>query len=361
MSDASTTRMIAAYMEEADAPLFLSGFFQSPPRNFHTSEKVEIDIQRDNEEVAIAITDVTSGARLNTDDPYQNKSFTPVIFDEAVGINAYNMLRRRAGNDPFADVNIAGQAMGEAFRHFRKLERKVRRAIELMASQTLQTGVVSCINAAGTVIYTLDFGMRSSHKVTAGTAWAVDGTTGDPLSDLNALSRIVRTDGKKQPTDLVFGRDAFMRFLKNPDVQKSMQLLNLGRGSVANPKPRGEGAVFQGYIALGHYQYNLWTYDGYYKHPQTGTLTDFIDTKNVLMLCDGARYDLSYGAIPMITAPDQRAMPFLPPRMSSVSAGLDLTTNAWVTADGKSVMVSAGTRPLTIPTAIDTYACFTAY
>ena len=36
---------------------------------------------------------------------------------------------------------------------------------------------------------------------------------------------------------------------------------------------------------------------------------------------------------------------------------LDLTTNAWVTPNNKHVMVSAGTRPLTIPTAIDTFAC----
>jgi hypothetical protein len=42
--------------------------------------------------------------------------------------------------------------------------------------------------------------------------------------------------------------------------------------------------------------------------------------------------------------------------MSSGDRGLDLTTNAWFTPDGEHLMVSAGTRPLTIPTAIDTFA-----
>ena len=52
---------------------------------------------------------------------------------------------------------------------------------------------------------------------------------------------------------------------------------------------------------------------------------------------------------------------FLPPRISSSDRGLDLTTNAWITPDNKHVKVSAGTRPLTIPTAIDTYARLTVF
>ncbi len=34
---------------------------------------------------------------------------------------------------------------------------------------------------------------------------------------------------------------------------------------------------------------------------------------------------------------------------------IDMTTNAWFTPDNKHLKVSAGTRPLTIPTAIDTF------
>jgi hypothetical protein len=49
-------------------------------------------------------------------------------------------------------------------------------------------------------------------------------------------------------------------------------------------------------------------------------------------------------------------MGYLPGRIASEGKGLDLTTNAWVSPDGKTVNVSAGTRPLTIPTAIDTFA-----
>jgi len=46
MSGTTTTRMIRAYNQMAQPTLFLSGLFQSPPENFHSSEEVEIDIIR---------------------------------------------------------------------------------------------------------------------------------------------------------------------------------------------------------------------------------------------------------------------------------------------------------------------------
>jgi hypothetical protein len=46
--------------------------------------------------------------------------------------------------------------------------------------------------------------------------------------------------------------------------------------------------------------------------------------------------------------------------MALPGIGMDIITNAWVTQDGTSLMVSASARPLTIPTAIDTIGCMTA-
>ncbi len=53
MSGSTTRRMLAAYIQMAAPTLFLSGFFRSPPANFHTTEEVEIDIVRSDEDIAI--------------------------------------------------------------------------------------------------------------------------------------------------------------------------------------------------------------------------------------------------------------------------------------------------------------------
>lgn len=360
MSDKSTVRMIEMYMEEAEAPMFLSGYFQSPPQNFHTTEKVEIDVIRDQEDVAVVIQDLTGEARQNENDKYVNKAFTPPIYKEEGTINAFEMIKRQAGQNPFQDPNFAANATSQAFRIFRRLERKIRRAIELMASQVFQTGILTLKDSAGVTLYTLDFLMKNTHKVTTA-AWAVDGSTGTPLADVSSLARVVRQDGKKNPYRLIFGSTAFDRFLANADV-KTRLFSNFNSPNFAQlaPQTRGQGATFQGWVNINNYKFEMWTYDGWYKDPNGGTLTKYVADNKVIMLSDG-RYDLTYGAIPLIVPPDQRALPFLPARMTDSGQGLDLTTNSWVTPDGEHLRVSVGTRPLTIPTAIDTYGVLTVF
>jgi hypothetical protein len=355
MSDASTIKMISMYLEKATVPLFLSGFFKSPPENFHTSEEVEIDIQRDSETVAIVIQDLSLGPNFNNSTLYTNKKFKPPIYDEAGSINAFDMIQRQPGQNPFVSPDYGANAVRQAFEIFRKAENKIRRSVELMASQVLATGQLTLLNAAGVAVYALNFQPKSTHFITTGTTWATSGATGDPLADLAALADVVRQDGKTNPDVLVMGTSAFQRFVANVKVQAA---LNLRRGAVIElaPVSRGSGATFQGWVWIGHYRFEIWTYNGFYAHPQTGTLTPFVNTDHVLMLSSDGRLDLTFGAIPMVVAPDARAMPYLPPRIASEGRGLDLTTNAWVSADGKTVNVSAGTRPLTIPTAIDTFA-----
>lgn len=355
MSDASTIRMIEMYMEEASAPMFLSGFFRSPPRNFHNSEAVEIDIVREDEDVAIVIQDLSAGGRLNEATQYTNKKFIPPIFKEIGAISAYKQIERRAGQNPFQDPSFALNATEEAFDLFRKLERKIRRSIELMAAQVLQTGAVTLTNESGTALYTLNFQPKATHMATVGTTWATNGTTGNPMGDLSDLGDVVRQDGKHDPTDLIFGKSAWQRFVANPEVKAQLDNRRTEIGGI-RPEVRGQGASYRGTIWIDHYEYRMWMYSGFYKDPVSGNPTPYISPDNVIMLSESGRLDLSYGAIPRITGPEQRALPFLPTRMSDGERGLDLTPNAWLTPDGENLFVQAGTRPLTIPTAIDTFA-----
>jgi hypothetical protein len=364
MSDASTRHIIEMYMDEATAPMFLSGFFQSPPRNFHTSEKVEIDVLRDDEEVAIAIQDLSVGARENESTLYVNKAFAPPIFDEAGTVSAYNLAKRHPGQNPYQDPDYAKNALEEAFTIFRKLERKIRRAVELMCAQVLQTGRVTCRDKAGNALFTLDFGARSTHFPTAGTAWG--GGSANIIGDISALAEAVRSNGRKAPSKLLFGARAWQDFIADATILKYLEsrradfgLLQPGGGAPAGGAPavRGEGASYNGFIWLGQYKYELWTYSGSYRDPVTNTHKPYLDQDSVVVLSDNSRLDLTFGAIPFVRRPDVEALAFLPPRLSDSDRGLDLTTNVWFTPDNRHLKVSAGTRPLPIPTAIDTFGC----
>ena len=354
MSDNSTKRMIAMYEEDASAPLFLSGFFQSPPRNFHNSELIEIDVIREDEEVAIVVQDLTAGARANESNRYTNKGFTPPIFDEEGTIHAYDMIKRQPGVDPFQDPSFGATALAQSFRIFRRLERKIRRAIELMASQVFASGTLTLTDGAGTQLYGVDFSPKATHFITTAAEWVLTGATGDPIADLAALADVIRKDGKKRPDILVFGSSAMQRFLANDKVKAVLDNRRIELGLVA-PETRGEGATFNGEVWIGNYKFQLWAYDGFYKDPVSGNPTEFVNPEHVLMLSSGGRLDLTFGAIPMIGPQAANALPFLPARIPLASGGLDLTTSSWFTNDRKHLKVSAGTRPLTIPTAIDTF------
>lgn len=354
MIDTATQRMIEMYVEEAEAPHFLAGYFRSPPRNFHTTEKVTIDILRDDEDIAIVVQDLSAGARHNEATKYQNKGYTPPIFKEEAALTSYDLMKRRPGEDPFQDPNFAANAVDEAFRIFRRLERKIQRTVELQASQVLQTGKVTLKDDAGTDLYVLDFVADATHLPTVGATWGAGGD--DPLKDVEDLATVVRRDGKHVPNALLFGAGAFRFWTKDADVKARLDNRNMQVGVIA-PVSRGMGATFQGWVWIGNYSFEMWTYDGFYRDPQTSFHVPYIDDDKVIMLSKGGRLDLTFGAIPRLREPEQRAMAFLPGRISSGELGVDLTTNAWFSPNGEHLHVSAGARPLCIPTAIDTIGC----
>lgn len=354
MSTKATKRMLAAYFQSAPPSGFLSGMFLSPPRNFHDTEEVEIDIVRSEEDVSIVVTDISTGYRMNSADIYTNKSFKPPIHKEAVTINANTLLERVAGDDPFADVTFQSRLTARVMQALPKPERKIRRAIELQASQVLQTGIVSLTDGAGNVLYTIDYKPKATHFPNAATAW--DDENADPIADLENLCDVIREDGLAIADQAIFGADAWNAFRQNASVQALLDNRRMVLGGVA-PVSRGDGAKFLGFVEAGDCRLEMWLYGGRYKDPQTGNSTRFVDPVKVIVRDSAGRMDATFGAIPRIVPPDSRILPFLPPRISNVRGGMDMFTNGWLDQQGENLSVGVGSRPLMIPTAIDTYGC----
>jgi hypothetical protein len=346
--------MIAAYIQQAMPTMFLTGFFQSPPQNFYNSEEIEIDIVRTEEEVSIVIQDISTGYRMNSEDIYTNKKLKAPIHKEAGPLNAFDLIKRMPGANPFEDPDFQANAVVRAFGIFRKTDAKIRRAIELQASQVLQTGTVTLIDQDGNSLFTVNYSPKATHFPTSATAW--DQASDDKIGDLDSLANVIRGDGLGSPNKLIFGRTALNSFLADTAVNNQLDNRRIQRGDIAS-QMRGNGGVFHGVVWIGNYEFEIWSYTGKYKHPQTGVSTDFIDPAKVIMLSDNSRLDATFGAIPRIVPPDARVLPFLPPRISDSAVGIDMFTNAWVSDDGEQLFVGSGSRPLMIPTAIDTYGC----
>lgn len=371
-----TTRMIAAYYQEATPTMFLSSLFASPRRNFYRGKTIQYDIVRSGEQVSPVITDLSTGYIMNSNNIYDNKEFTAPTVHEAIPINSWDLLNRRRGRNPFEDPEFRADLILEMFEGMRLCEGKVRRNIELQASQILTTGQLSLYNEQGNVGYTVDFKPKATHFPTAGTAWNASGA--DPMGDMSSLSNVIRNDGKNDVTDALMGEASFHHFVRATDVDSLFDNRRINQGDIIPFQLRGRGAQYRGTIDVDNYKINLWTYGGRYEHPSTGTLTKYIPDNRVIMLTTGdsptmmappegrsevintSRLEATFGAIPNIgqeLGVTRRLIPELPGRFSNDGRQMDLTTNMWLSIDGSQLYGAVGTRPLLLPKGIDTFGC----
>jgi hypothetical protein len=360
MSGSTTTRMLQAYIQMATPTLFLSGMYKSPPENFHTSEEVEIDIVRSDEDISVVIEDISTGYRMNSENLYTNKGFKPPIHKEAIPINSFDLIKRMPGEDPFKSPEFRKNMIQRMYNGMTKIESKIRRAIELQAAQVFQTGVVTLTDSSGNSLYSLDYKPKATHFPTAGTSWAtVSGT--QKIADINALAEVIRSDGLSDPDQLIMGSDAFENFISDADVQKRFDIRRIDLGTISPMDMKGNGGTYRGIVEIGNYRFDVWTYSGRDNHPQTGVKTQFIDPGKIIVRSSSGRMDATFGAIPNIGAlvggQSNALLPELPGRVSNPEGGMDLFTNAWLSNDGEALYGGIGARPLMIPTAIDTYGC----
>lgn len=360
MSGTTTRRMISAYFQEAAPVAFFSGMFTARPENFHATEEIEIDIVRSEEDVSIVIQDLSTGYRMNSEDIYTNKGFKPPIHKEAIPLNSHDLIKRMPGQNPFESPDFRANVITRMFNGMRKVERKIRRAIELQASQVLQTGVVTLTDSAGVALYTLNYAPKATHFPTAGVSWA-GATLAQKLADIQSLCNVVRGDGLVKPDQLIFGETAWENLISTTgflDVRFDSRRADLG--TISPAASVGEGGIYHGTIEVGNYKLDVFTCDGRYKDPQTGASTQFMDPGKIVVRSSGGRLDATFGAIPNIGAllgAGNRLLPELPSRMTSAESRMDLFTNVWMSPDGEQLFGGVGARPLMIPTAIDTFGC----
>lgn len=352
----SRTGQLALFSDLRTPNLFLSRMFTMKPGGNYAGDKVFLDVQRHGENVAVAIR-TSSGPNLNTIDEFTTKEFTPPAYGEAFPIDVASLLNRMAGVDPHtaAYQGYAGHLVSMMMQGFVLIDNKIKRAVELQASQILQTATLSLTNKDGDTIYDLDFKPKATHYPTAGVPWATVASA-NPLDDLGALADIIRTDGKVDPDRVVMGRSALSNFLKNDDVQKALDIRRMLLAEVA-PQFADSGATFYGHVWVGTYRLEIWAYPDTYQDPATGNPTRYVGDDNVIMTSSRTRLDMTSAQVPLPIGPDPRVAGLLPGRMTSRANSFDVTPNVYCSPNGKQIMGELESRPLLIPVQIDGMGC----
>lgn len=360
MSNLVTKKMLTEYEQSRKPTTFLMGLFNSPEENFHNSESVEIDIERYDEDVAVAVTDLTAGYNFNKLNVSTNKEFIPPLFKEAFSLNQNETIARSTGSDPFQDPIYVANALKKFKKGMIKISDKIVRAVELQASQVLQSATATLKNENGDNVYEIDYKPKATHfPAAASPAW--DGTNPTIAANIESLLDVIKSDGQMSAHKFVsiWGGGAFSAAMADTPFRTLFDsTIKIDAGSIGMPGAAMNGAIYRGTIAIGPYTIEIWTYDAEYKDVETLAQTKYIETENVVFFDPQIRLEMTWGNVPMILKPEQRVMPYVPPRIVSPGmGGIDMITNIWTDDMGENLFGGISARPLAIPVAIDRFGC----
>lgn len=356
MSDLSTIKMLSSYTERSvQQPGFFTGFFQSPPENYHTSETVELDVRRDGNNIATVIPRIGELNRAENQ-KFTNKNFKPPIYGEEFSLNTgEELLKRQYGRNPFESVDFMLALQDRFEREMDSRVRMIQNAIELQAAQILRTGTLALTDSTGATRFDLDFQPKAALFPNASTDW--DENSGvTRVADVRNLCNAIYNAGNRTPKYLIMGERAMQSWLADAEVKEQLRMDGTRIGEQVPPQMRLNGA-YHGRVSVGQYVLEMWTNIGFYNDRASGTATKYVSDWDVMVICENARLDLTFGAIPSVIPVDPRLAPLALGRLGATGTErrIDLVTHAWFTPNGRSIMGSVEARPLCIPTAIDTF------
>lgn len=361
--NAITMKMIQLYnMTQTNPQTFFAGMFAVTRQSFFDTEKVTLDIVKSNNDIAIAVQDLSAGYRNNMASVFENNEITPPVFKESFQVNVFELIKRQPGKNPFENQDFRLTCIQKMYRGVDAVARKIRRSNELQAAQVMQTGKATFRDEEGAILFTLDYGANPTHFPVASKDWS--DPTADIIGDLTQLAAIVRRDGKVTPNRLIFGGTAWANAQANEAFMKRFDIRNAHYGEIRLPEMRGEGGTFHGRISLGNYVYDIWTYDDFYNDPQTGEATEYMDTNKVIVMSTQSRLDALFGSVPNLgellgISPRKELLPELPARLSSSQTGVDMFLNVWTDERIENLFAGVGSRPIMCPTALDSFGCIT--
>ena len=345
-----TKTLMAAYEEMAltSPTMFLQNFFgkNSTELQISPTEKVEIDIIRDANLIAIDVIRGGTDGNSNKVERYTTKEYSPPLYDENTAITASMLSKRAPGVNPYSQLtDMQRNFLRLAVKAQKKQARKIIRSRELQASQALFTGTITLVNTDS-----LDFKRKATHNITPGTQWTA--SAGNPISDLISTCDVNKEDGKMKSNVAIFGTAAWDIFVANTNVKSYLDNRRIEPGLIS-PNVAEENAVFQGVIWVGSYRLELFTYPENYENP-AGTSIQFVPEKQVCVMNSEARLDKAFAAVELLPqverSYDELGIGPLPELVSGQMVPYHFVKPP------KASYVGVQSAPLMIPTAIDTFS-----
>lgn len=336
---------------------FFSTFFKTEAEDYANTDTVEIDIERAGNKVAPVVKDLRTGAVIVSAENFDTKEFRPPVIPLKYPVDIYDLMKRRPGENDFTEV---GSWRGRLFNvikpQFLRMHKMIKETVELQNSQILQTGTVILKDEAGNNVYTLAYPVKQSHFPTVVNAWS--GNSATPIADLEALCTAINDDGNVDPSIAIFGKNAWANFIKDSTVEKMIKRDALNLGGL-NPGMKNRGGRYMGYIDIGTYRLELWTYNDSYELVGATTKYRYMDPDKVIITA--AQEDLDFrtvfAGVPTMGMDPEFAA--IVPSEVTYEGFLRVHNRVFKDENADVYVAETKARPLSIPVSIDRFGCLT--
>lgn len=349
------------------------------------SEVVDIDIIRGNEKMAKMILRGTNGRPLNKQENVNVQKFTNInrvypLIEEEGDINASQLNKRVAGENPYANMSRFDRARYHVLTIHQETVRRIVRTFEYLASSSVLTGSHPAILGTADTDLIYDFLRKSTHTFATAAAW--DGGSQDIMGDIDTGCRLIRVDAFMNPDMMVLGESAMKAFLADDDVKEKAdnrryELIRVNRDTPV--PPRFNRFINAGFLARGMLRtpagYELWmfTYTDVYTD-DAGDPQNYMPVDQCLIACSTARCDRNFGPpeqLPMDTERRQLLMDYFgftdatiptPANIKDAGAALDpmwFYFDVYKGAAQKTLTVRTQTAPIFPTTQTDAFVTIT--
>jgi hypothetical protein len=293
-SNLVTKKIVGAFEESIPVRSGFSGFF---PEETTPTLEVDVEVQRDNDLIAVDVVRFTEGNKNKFSRVSEHK-YIPPFFKED-----YDFQRDQVYMNTIAlgvgleNAQVNAVITQNAFKNVQKNRDKVIRAIRKQQADVLQTGIVTMVNGDN-----IDYRRKASSIVdvdVAGDYWSV-AASAKPLTDIRKGMEFLRNVGNSggSAVNLVMRTAALEAFLNSKEVKEMADIRRIDRVNIGMPQFDGvSGFAFQGMIAAGDFNVNLWTYNE--KYTDANGATQYYLAENlVVMIPDDFQGKTVFGGLP---------------------------------------------------------------
>jgi len=293
-SNAITKKIVGKFEETIPVRAGFGGFF---PSETTPSLEVDVEVQRDNDLIAVDVVRFTEGNKNKFSKLTEHK-YIPPYFKEDYDFQRdqvyMNTIALGVGMENASVNKVIAQ---NAVKNVTKNRAKIERAIRKQQAEVLQTGVVTLTNGDS-----IDYKRKAASMVnvdTLGDYWSVSASA-KPLDDLaNAMTFLRDTGNSNGSTINVVMRSAALNaFMSTAQVIAQADIRRVDRINLGMPQfSEATGMAFHGQVAAGDFMVNLWTYNEKYTD-SAGATQHYLASNLVVVLPDDFQGKTVFGGLP---------------------------------------------------------------